>query len=80
VSNAVADVFPDETVDMIFVQGNHDATGCGTVSSGANDTYYYGVFVLNENDYRSYPLTTVHISHGPVLKTSCTARNEVPQW
>ena len=41
--------------DYVFVQGNHDPDGLvsdGVLSpSGNNDTPYYGVFVINEQDY-----------------------------
>lgn len=40
---------------MIFAQGNHDpAASVGLTSSGAHDTEYYGVFVLNDDDYGWY--------------------------
>ena len=37
---------------QIFSQGNHDpAATSGLTSSGAHDTQYYGVYVLNDDDY-----------------------------
>ena len=37
---------------MIFSQGNHDpAATKGLTPSGAHDTQYYGVYVLNDDDY-----------------------------
>lgn len=50
VKSAVTDVFGSD-VNTIFVQGNHDDADSNVASSGANDTDYYGVFVLNEDDY-----------------------------
>ncbi len=48
-----------EDVNVVCVQGNHDLAGSeGLSPTGANDTEYYGVFVLNEEEYRSYPLTS----------------------
>ena len=41
----------------IYVQGNHDTIDQGQQglsSTGAHDTADYGVFVIDENDYRSY--------------------------
>lgn len=54
VKGAVESVFGDDIISVI-VQGNHDALNSGTSPTGANDTEYYGVFVMNENEYRSYP-------------------------
>ena len=40
---------------QIYVQGNHDpAATSGLTSSGAHDTEYYGVYVLNDDDYGWY--------------------------
>lgn len=40
---------------QIYAQGNHDpASSVGLTSSGAHDTDYYGVFVLNDDDYGWY--------------------------
>lgn len=40
---------------QIYVQGNHDpASSAGLTSSGAHDTEYYGVYVLNDDDYGWY--------------------------
>ena len=58
VKGAVTDVF-GSSINTIFVQGNHDAlSNSGVTTSGAHDTDDYGVFVMNENEYRSYPLTS----------------------
>ena len=58
VRGAVEDVF-GQNVNMVFVQGNHDSKLAeGLAPSGANDTEHYGVFVMNENDYRAYPLNS----------------------
>lgn len=40
-------------VDMVFVEGNHDSMGTDIAASGNNDTDYYGVFVINEDNYES---------------------------
>lgn len=53
---AVADVLNEQwgltDSDVIYVQGNHDpADTQGLDPSGANDTDYYGVYVLHEDDY-----------------------------
>ena len=38
---------------VIYVQGNYDpADTIGLDAGGANDTEYYGVFVLHEDDFR----------------------------
>ena len=40
---------------QIYAQGNHDpASSAGLTSSGAHDTEYYGVYVLNDDDYGWY--------------------------
>ena len=55
VLEAVTDVFGPE-IRSVIVHGNHDAVVPEMSPSGANDTPYYGVFVMRENEYRSYPL------------------------
>lgn len=52
-------LYPDMADDtQIYIQGNHDAdslTTDGTLAtSGAHDTDYYGVYVINEKDYMWY--------------------------
>lgn len=50
---------------MIFAQGNHDpAASVGLTSSGAHDTPYYGVFVLNDDDYGWYNGDPTNMSDG----------------
>ena len=39
--------------NMVFIRGNHDLPGtAGLAASGANDKADYGVFVINESDYK----------------------------
>lgn len=52
-------LYPDMADDtQVYIQGNHDAdslTTNGTLAtSGAHDTDYYGVYVINEKDYMWY--------------------------
>ncbi len=58
--NEIVDVLYTDMADdtQIYIQGNHDAgslTTNGTLAtSGAHDTDYYGVYVINEKDYMWY--------------------------
>lgn len=54
VKQSVQSVLGTDT-DMIFVEGNHDSMGTDIATFGENDTDYYGVFVINEDNYESKP-------------------------
>lgn len=47
-----------QNISILLVQGNHDAVVTGIATTGAHDADKYGVFVMNENDYRAYPLSS----------------------
>lgn len=49
----------------VFVQGNHDPAAAPSLSrSGNNDTPYYGVYVVNDDDYGWYNGDPANMSDG----------------
>ena len=63
---------------QIFVQGNHDriaGTAEGLSTSGAHDTDFYGVYVLNNNDYGWKPDSSSDRISGDPATIQQTAAN-----